>query len=60
MVEPRTIAAVDVVLVDLCQMLKRAVNTPDLPNVRYFLRRIDEELEARQALTRRLKSMNTT
>ena len=58
--ETRTVAAVDVVLVDLCQMLKRAVTLPDLAAVRYFLRRIDEELEARQALTQRLKSMNTT
>jgi len=53
MVETRTIAAVDVALVDLCQMLKRAVTLPDLPAVLYFLRRIDEELEERWALRAR-------
>jgi len=46
----RTIADVDVALVDLRQMLKRAVTLPDLPAVRYFLRRIDEEFEVRFAL----------
>lgn len=40
----------DVALAALCQMLKRAVNVPDLPNVRHFLERIDELLEERWAL----------
>jgi len=50
MAETRTIAAVDVALTGLCQMLTRAVNAPDLPNVRHFLERIDETLEERWAL----------
>ena len=50
MAETRTIAAVDVQLVSLCQMLTRAVNVPDLPNVKHFLERIDETLEVRFAL----------
>jgi len=50
MAETRTIADVDVALRTLCQMLKRAVNVPDLPNVRHFLERIDETLEVRFAL----------
>jgi len=47
MVETRTIATVDEALTRLCQMLTRAVNAPDLPNVRRFLERIDELLEER-------------
>ena len=35
MTETRTIADVDVALASLCQMLTRAVNVPDLPNVRH-------------------------
>jgi hypothetical protein len=50
MAETRTIADVDVALRTLCQMLTRAVNAPDLPNVRHFLERIDETLEERWAL----------
>jgi len=58
MAETRTIAAVDVQLVSLCQMLTRAVNVPDLPNVRHFLERIDETLEERWALEPTEKPMN--
>jgi hypothetical protein len=50
MAQTRTIAAVDVQLASLCQMLKRAVSVPDLPNVKHFLERIDETLEVRFAL----------
>jgi len=60
MAETRTIAAVDVQLASLCQMLTRAVNVPDLPNVKHFLERIDETLEERWALRDREIPMNTT
>jgi hypothetical protein len=46
----RTIDDVDITLRTLCQMLKRAVSAPDLPNVKHFLERIDETLEVRFAL----------
>jgi len=47
-----TLAEIDEALTTLCQMLARAVNAPDLPNVRRFSERIDELLEARMVLTR--------
>jgi len=47
-----TLAEIDEALTTLCQMLTRAVNTPDLPNVRRFSERIDELLDARNTLTR--------
>jgi len=47
-----TLAEVDEALTTLCQMLTRAVNAPDLPNVRRFSERIDELLDARITLTR--------
>ena len=47
-----TLTEVDESLATLCKMLTRAVNAPDLPNVRRFLERIDELLEARTTLTR--------
>ena len=47
-----SLAEIDVALATLCQMLTRAVNAPDLPNVRRFSERIDELLEARITLTR--------
>ena len=47
-----TLAEVDEALVSLCKMLTRAVNAPDLPNVRRFSERIDELLDARITLTR--------
>jgi hypothetical protein len=49
------LAEVDVALTTLCQMLTRAVNAPDLPNVRRFSERIDELLDARITLTRDLQ-----
>ena len=49
-----TIEDVDAALRTLCQMLKRAVGAYDLPNVKHFLERIDEVLEARMTLTRDL------
>jgi len=49
-----TIEDVDAALRTLCQMLKRAVAAYDLPNVKHFLERIDEVLEARMTLTRDL------
>jgi hypothetical protein len=42
-----TLAEIDEALTTLCQMLARAVNAPDLPNVRRFSERIDELLDAR-------------
>ena len=50
MAETRTIADVDIALRTLCQMLTRAVNAPDLPNVLHFSKRIDAVLEERWAL----------
>jgi len=47
-----TLAEIDEALTTLCKMLTRAVNAPDLPNVRRFSERIDELLEARITLTR--------
>ena len=47
-----TLAEIDEALTTLCKMLTRAVNAPYLPNVRRFLERIDELLEARMVLTR--------
>jgi hypothetical protein len=44
-----TIAAVDVALAGLIEMLTRAVNAPDLPSVKRFSERIDEQLEERWA-----------
>jgi len=49
-----TLTEVDEALTTLCKMLTRAVNAPDLPNVRRFSERIDELLEARITLTRDL------
>jgi len=46
------LAEVDEALTTLCKMRTRAVNAPDLPNVRRFSERIDELLEARITLTR--------
>jgi hypothetical protein len=54
------LAEIDAALTTLCQHLTRAVNTPDLPNVRRFLERIDELLEARTTLTRDLPAMQPT
>jgi hypothetical protein len=47
-----SLSEVDEALTTLCQMLARAVNAPDLPNVRRFSERIDELLDARTTLTR--------
>jgi hypothetical protein len=47
-----TLAEIDVALTTLTQMRDRAIAAPDLPNVRRFLERIDELLEARTVLTR--------
>jgi len=47
-----SLAEIDVALATLCHMLTRAVNAPDLPNVRRFSERIDELLDARITLTR--------
>jgi hypothetical protein len=47
-----TLAEIDEALTTLCKMLARAVDTPDLPNVRRFSERIDELLDARITLTR--------
>jgi hypothetical protein len=47
-----TLAEIDEALTNLCKMLTRAVNAPDLPNVRRFSERIDELLDARITLTR--------
>jgi len=47
-----TLAEIDEALATLCKMLTRAVNAPDLPNVKRFCERIDELLEARMLLTR--------
>jgi len=47
-----TLAEIDEALTTLCKMLTRAVNAPDLPNVRRFSERIDELLDARNTLTR--------
>jgi len=47
-----TLAELDKALTTLTQMLTRAVNAPDLPNVKHFSERIDELLEARITLTR--------
>ena len=47
-----TLAEIDVALTTLTHMRTRAVNAPDLPNVRRFSERIDELLEARITLTR--------
>jgi len=47
-----TLAEIDEALATLCKMLTRAVNAPDLPNVRRFSERIDQLLEARTTLTR--------
>jgi hypothetical protein len=52
-----TLAEIDVALTTLCHMRTRAVNAPDLPNVRRFSERIDELLEARITLTRDLASL---
>jgi len=49
-----TLAEIDEALTTLCHMLARAVNAPDLPNVRRFSERIDELLDARTTLTRDL------
>jgi hypothetical protein len=46
---------IDEALTTLCHMLTRAVNAPDLPNVRRFSERIDELLDARITLTRDLQ-----
>ena len=43
---------VDVALTTLTQMRTRAVNAPDLPNVKRFCERIDQLLDARTVLTR--------
>ena len=53
-----TLAEVDVALTTLCKMRTRAVNAPDLPNVRRFSERIDELLEARTVLTRDMADAN--
>jgi len=50
-----TLTEVDEALTTLCKMLTRAVNAPDLPNVRQFSERIDELLEARTMLTHDLQ-----
>ena len=50
-----TLAEIDEALTTLCQMLARAVNAPDLPNVKRFCERIDELLEQRTALTQDLQ-----
>jgi hypothetical protein len=47
-----TLAEIDVALTTLCRMVTRAVNAYDLPNVKHFLERRDEVLEARITLTR--------
>ena len=47
-----TLAEIDEALTTLRQMRTRAVNAPDLPNVRRFSERIDELLDARITLTR--------
>ena len=47
-----TLAELDKALTTLTQMLTRAVNAPDLPNVKRFCERIDELLDARITLTR--------
>lgn len=52
-----TLTEIDEALTTLCQMLTRAVNAPDLPNVRRFLERIDELLEARITLTRDMTAL---
>lgn len=44
-----TIAAMDVALITSIEMLTRAVNVPDLPSVKCFLERIDEQLDERWA-----------
>ena len=49
-----SLAEIDEALTTLTKMLTRAVAAPDLPNVRRFLERIDELLEARTTLTRDL------
>ena len=51
-----SLAEIDEALTTLCEMLARAVNAPDLPNVRRFLERIDELLDARITLTRDLST----
>jgi N-methylhydantoinase A/oxoprolinase/acetone carboxylase beta subunit len=47
-----SLAEIDVALATLTRMVTRAVNAYDLPNVKHFLERIDEVLEARMTLTR--------
>jgi len=47
-----SLAELDAALTTLTQMLTRAVNAPDLPNVKHFSERIDELLDARIMLTR--------
>jgi len=46
---------VDEALATLCRMVTRAVGAYDLPNVKHFLERIDEVLEARFTFTRDLQ-----
>ena len=55
-----TLAEVDVALTTLCKMRTRAVNAPDLPNVRRFSERIDELLDARITLTRDMQGATCT
>ena len=55
-----TLAEIDVALTTLCHMRTRAVNAPDLPNVRRFSERIDELLDARITLTRDLSVLQVT
>ena len=47
-----TLAEVDEALATLCRMVTRAVLAYNLPNVKHFLERRDEVLEARFTLTR--------
>jgi hypothetical protein len=46
------LADIDEALATLCRMVTRAVGAYDLPNVKHFLERIDEVLEARFTFTR--------
>ena len=50
-----SLAEIDEALTTLCKMVTRAVLAYDLPNVKHFLERIDEVLEARTTLTRDLQ-----
>jgi len=51
-----SLTEIDEALTTLCKMVTRAVLAYDLPNVKHFLERIDEVLEARMTLTRDLRA----